>query len=64
MAINVAKLVAMRSDDQLRRGIERCELITADGQPVVWASRLLGDPLPSRVAGIDLMQRPARSRRG
>jgi N-acetylglucosaminyldiphosphoundecaprenol N-acetyl-beta-D-mannosaminyltransferase len=55
MAINVAKLVAMRRDAQLRWGIERCELVTADGQPVVWASRLLGDPLPSRVAGIDLM---------
>jgi N-acetylglucosaminyldiphosphoundecaprenol N-acetyl-beta-D-mannosaminyltransferase len=32
-------------------------LITADGQSVVWASRLLGDPLPCRVAGIDLMHR-------
>jgi N-acetylglucosaminyldiphosphoundecaprenol N-acetyl-beta-D-mannosaminyltransferase len=56
MAINVAKLMAMRSNQELRRGIERCELVTADGQPVVWASRLLGDPLPMRVAGIDLMQ--------
>jgi Glycosyl transferase WecG/TagA/CpsF family len=55
MAINVAKLVAMSADDELRRGIKQCEPITADGQPVVWASRLLGDPLPSRVAGIDLM---------
>jgi N-acetylglucosaminyldiphosphoundecaprenol N-acetyl-beta-D-mannosaminyltransferase len=56
MSINVAKLVAMRTDDELRRGVERCELVTADGQPVVWASRLLGDPLPMRVAGIDLME--------
>jgi len=55
MAINVAKLVSMRKDAELRSGIERCELVTADGQPVVWASRLLGDPLPSRVTGIDLM---------
>ena len=55
MAINVAKLVRMRKDPQLRWGIERCELVTADGQPVVWASRLLRDPLPARVAGIDLM---------
>ena len=29
--------------------------MNADGQSVVWASRLLGDPLPERVAGIDLM---------
>ena len=31
--------------------------MSADGQPVVWASRLLGDPLPGRVNGTDLMLR-------
>jgi N-acetylglucosaminyldiphosphoundecaprenol N-acetyl-beta-D-mannosaminyltransferase len=56
MAINAAKLVAMRSDAELARVIRGCELVTADGQAVVWASRLLGDPLPVRVAGIDLME--------
>jgi N-acetylglucosaminyldiphosphoundecaprenol N-acetyl-beta-D-mannosaminyltransferase len=55
MAINAAKIVAMRHDPELRALIDRCELVTADGQAVVWASRLLGDPLPARVAGIDLM---------
>lgn len=56
MAINAAKLVAMRSDPELARVIRGCELVTADGQAVVWASRVLGDPLPERVAGIDLME--------
>lgn len=55
VAINAAKLVAMRSDDELSEIVRRCEVISADGQSVVWASRLLGDPLPTRVAGIDLM---------
>lgn len=55
MAINAAKLVAMREDSVLRQIITECGLVNADGQAVVWASRLLGDPLPSRVAGIDLM---------
>lgn len=55
MAINAAKIVAMRHDPELRALIDRCELVTADGQAVVWVSRLLGDPLPERVAGIDLM---------
>jgi len=55
VSINAAKLVAMREDPELRAAIERCELVNADGQSVVWASRLLGDPLPERVAGIDLM---------
>jgi N-acetylglucosaminyldiphosphoundecaprenol N-acetyl-beta-D-mannosaminyltransferase len=55
MAINAAKIIAMRHDEALHRLVDGCELITADGQAVVWASRLLGDPLPARVAGIDLM---------
>jgi N-acetylglucosaminyldiphosphoundecaprenol N-acetyl-beta-D-mannosaminyltransferase len=55
MAINAAKLVTMQNDPDLRRIVEGCGLVNADGQGVVWASRLLGDPLPERVAGIDLM---------
>lgn len=56
VAINAAKIVAMRDDPQLRQIINRCELVSADGQSIVWASQVLGDPLPTRVAGIDLMQ--------
>jgi N-acetylglucosaminyldiphosphoundecaprenol N-acetyl-beta-D-mannosaminyltransferase len=55
VAINTAKLVAMRRDDQLRSIVANCGLVNADGQGVVWAARLLGAPLPERVAGIDLM---------
>jgi N-acetylglucosaminyldiphosphoundecaprenol N-acetyl-beta-D-mannosaminyltransferase len=55
MSVNVAKLVALRSDTRMRSIVEASDLVTADGMPVVWASRLLGDPLPTRVAGIDLM---------
>ena len=55
VSINAAKLVALRHDPELRDIVNRCELVNADGQSIVWASRLLGDPLPERVAGIDLM---------
>jgi N-acetylglucosaminyldiphosphoundecaprenol N-acetyl-beta-D-mannosaminyltransferase len=56
MAVNVAKIVSSRREAQLRRVINGCDLVTADGQAVVWASRLLGDPVPARVTGIDLME--------
>ena len=56
MAINTAKLVSLRDDERLREIVEGCELVNADGQAIIWASRLLGDPLPERVAGIDLME--------
>jgi N-acetylglucosaminyldiphosphoundecaprenol N-acetyl-beta-D-mannosaminyltransferase len=57
MSVNAAKLVALRKDPAMRAAIEPCGLITADGQSVVWAARLLGAKLPERVAGIDLMTR-------
>jgi N-acetylglucosaminyldiphosphoundecaprenol N-acetyl-beta-D-mannosaminyltransferase len=53
--INAAKLVHIRHDPSLRADVLSCDLILADGVPIVWASQLLGHPLPERVAGIDLM---------
>jgi N-acetylglucosaminyldiphosphoundecaprenol N-acetyl-beta-D-mannosaminyltransferase len=53
--VNAAKLVNMRRDSTIRADVLSCNLILADGVSVVWASRLLGHPLPERVAGIDLM---------
>jgi N-acetylglucosaminyldiphosphoundecaprenol N-acetyl-beta-D-mannosaminyltransferase len=52
--VNAAKLVRMRQDEWLRRAVLDADLILPDGQSVVWASRLLREPLPERVAGIDL----------
>ena len=55
VAINAAKVVAMQADPEMKAIVEQCEIVSADGQSVVWASRLLGDPLPERVPGVDLM---------
>src|SRR4051795_10588047 len=56
VAINAAKVVSLQHDAALREAVEGCELITADGQAVVWAAGILGQSLPERVAGIDLME--------
>jgi len=55
--VNAAKLVAMRRDARLGEAVSGCDLVVADGQAVVWVSRLLRAPLPERVAGIDLFLR-------
>ncbi|MFF4546691.1 WecB/TagA/CpsF family glycosyltransferase [Streptomyces sp. NPDC001435] len=55
--VNAAKLVNMRRDPRLAEAVSGCDLVLADGQAVVWASRLLRAPLPERVAGIDLFLR-------
>lgn len=55
VVVNAGKIVAMQSDLQLRQSVNESDLINADGQAVVWASKILGKPLKERVAGIDLM---------
>jgi N-acetylglucosaminyldiphosphoundecaprenol N-acetyl-beta-D-mannosaminyltransferase len=56
VSVNVDKLTKASKDAELRRIINGCALINADGMPVVWASRMLGKPLKERVAGIDLFE--------
>lgn len=53
--VNAAKLVNMRRDKTLFDDVTSSDMVLADGMAVVWASRILGDALPERVAGIDLM---------
>lgn len=56
MGVNADKINLMQKDDRLKQIINGCEVINADGNSVVWASKVLGEMLPERVAGIDLMQ--------
>jgi N-acetylglucosaminyldiphosphoundecaprenol N-acetyl-beta-D-mannosaminyltransferase len=55
--LNAAKIVNMRRDPLLRGSLSECDLILADGQSIVWASRLLNRRLPERVAGVDIFER-------
>lgn len=56
VVVNAGKIVAMQEDQELRESVNNSDLINADGQAVVWASRILGRPLKERVAGIDVME--------
>lgn len=39
--------------------LRQADLITADGMPLVWLSKLLGTPLPTRVTGADMVKQLA-----
>ena len=43
------------NDVHLHRIIAGCSLVLPDGMPLVWISRLLGNPLKERVSGADLV---------
>jgi N-acetylglucosaminyldiphosphoundecaprenol N-acetyl-beta-D-mannosaminyltransferase len=51
---NVDFVVQAQKDVELRRILLDAHLVLCDGTPLVWASRLLGNRLPERVAGADL----------
>lgn len=55
VVVNAGKIVAMQKDAQLRESVNNSDLVNADGQAVVWASKYLGKPVKERVSGIDLM---------
>src|SRR5688500_4119927 len=52
---NVDFLVQAAEDVELRRILFDAHLVHCDGTPLVWSSKLLGNPLPERVAGSDLV---------
>lgn len=52
---NVDFLVQAQRDAELRRILVDADLVLCDGTPLVWASRWLGNTLPGRAAGSDLV---------
>lgn len=55
VGVNAGKLVDMQSDAALWKSVAASDMISVDGQAVVWASKFLGQPLKERVTGIDMM---------
>lgn len=60
VTVNMDFLRLARHDATFRSLLNRADLAVADGMPVVWLSRLRGDPLPARVAGIELVEECCR----
>jgi N-acetylglucosaminyldiphosphoundecaprenol N-acetyl-beta-D-mannosaminyltransferase len=54
---NVDFLTKAFDDSELLDILHSCELVVADGMPLVWASKIMGVPLKERVAGADLVPR-------
>lgn len=55
--VNLDFLVRAQQSSEVRAVFRRSALNVADGTPVVWLGRLLGNHVPERVAGADLVPR-------
>jgi len=63
---NADFLIKSINDEELCEVLCRCDLVLADGMPLVWASSLMGSGLRERVTGADLVPQLAAlsARRG
>ena len=57
VVINALKVNLMRKDEELRKIVNECPLINADGASILLAARLLKVPVKERVTGFDLFVR-------
>jgi N-acetylglucosaminyldiphosphoundecaprenol N-acetyl-beta-D-mannosaminyltransferase len=55
VALNVAKFVKLRRDEELRADVFGADLVGVDGAGIILGARLFGIRVPERVAGVDLM---------
>lgn len=55
VALNVAKLVSLRSNNELRADVISSDLVGIDGMGIVLALKILGYSKATRVSGVDLM---------
>ena len=53
--INVYNVIEARRDAGYRQTLNEADFPMPDGIPLVWASRVLGDPVPGRVCGPDFL---------
>ncbi len=52
---NVDHIVQLETNDAFRAAYDAASLRLVDGQPLIWASHLLGVPLPEKISGSDLI---------
>jgi N-acetylglucosaminyldiphosphoundecaprenol N-acetyl-beta-D-mannosaminyltransferase len=55
VTLNPEYVILAEKQPELRRIINSCDLCVPDGMGIVWASRLLGEPLQDRVTGTGML---------
>jgi len=60
LVVPVNSVMAQRKDEGFRAICADASLVLPDGVPLLWAARFLGQPIPGRVAGSDLLREFSR----
>ncbi|MBI4320701.1 MAG: WecB/TagA/CpsF family glycosyltransferase [Chloroflexi bacterium] len=55
VTVNMDFIRRSRVDPRFKELINSSSLVVPDGMPVLWAAKAVGDPLPQRITGLDLL---------
>lgn len=54
---NVDPVVQAEHNEEMRAACRDASLSLIDGQPLIWLSRLMGEPFPEKISGSDVVPR-------
>jgi N-acetylglucosaminyldiphosphoundecaprenol N-acetyl-beta-D-mannosaminyltransferase len=57
---NVDHVVQAEHSEEIRAAYHEASLSLVDGQPLLWLSKMMGEPLPEKISGSDLVPRLMR----
>lgn len=55
LTVNVDHIVKMQNDEEFNYVYKNADYITADGVPIIWASKLLKKPIKEKLSGSDIL---------
>lgn len=55
VAINVDVVMKIEEDPYLKKVVDEADMVLVDGKPLVWISRLHGNPVKEKISGSDLV---------
>ena len=55
VAINVDVVMKIEEDPYLKKVVDEADMVLVDGKPLVWISKLHGNPVKAKISGSDLV---------
>lgn len=55
VAINVDVVMKIENDPELKRVVDEADMVLVDGKPLVWISKIHGNPVKAKISGSDLV---------
>lgn len=55
VAVNVDVIMKIEHDLELKKVVDSADIVLVDGKPLIWISKLHGNPVTSKISGSDLV---------